>query len=156
MFLTRIVSVLVEEPALSFLQGYFSSEGFSICFCFIEVPKSPNLPTNSVHLVKMDEELAAVMADHAEQVVPETVEPVEPPSIDSLPQPMAVLKRSTGDVENNTECIFYILGTAHVSRKSCEDAAMLINLIKPDLVLVELCSERQAILHVEKKTEVGV
>jgi hypothetical protein len=102
----------------------------------------------------MDEEVAA-MADHAEQVlVVETVEP-EPPLIDSLPQPIAVLRRKTGDVENNIECVFYILGTAHVSRKSCEDTAMLIDLIRPDLVLVELCHERQAILQVEKKTEVS-
>lgn len=103
----------------------------------------------------MDEEVAAVMADHAKQVALETVEP-EQPSIDSLPQPLAVLRRSTGDIENNTECVFYILGTAHVSRKSCDDAATLINLVKPELVLVELCNERQAILTLEKRTEVGV
>jgi hypothetical protein len=103
----------------------------------------------------MDEEVAAVTADHDEEVVLEVVKP-EPPSIESLPQPIAVLKKTSGDVENSTECILYILGTAHVSRKSCDDAAMLIDLIRPDLVLVELCSERQAILTIEKKAEVCI
>lgn len=100
----------------------------------------------------MDEEVAAVMADHAKEVL-ESVEH-ELPSIDDLPQPLAVLRRRTGDVESSRECVFYILGTAHVSRKSCDDAEKLINLIKPDIVFVELCPERSAILQVQKKTEV--
>jgi len=101
----------------------------------------------------MNGEIASVKADHAKQVALTTVEH-EPPSIDSLPQPLIVLRRGTGDIENNIECVYYILGTAHVSRESCDDAARLINLIKPDFVLVELCEERQAILTVETRTEV--
>jgi hypothetical protein len=103
----------------------------------------------------MVEEATWAVDDHATQVALNTVEH-EPPSIDSLPQPLVVLRRGTGDIENYTECVYYILGTAHVSRKSCDDAATLISLIKPELVLVELCNERQAILTVEKKTEVSV
>lgn len=98
-------------------------------------------------------EVADVTTAHMAQVL-EVVKP-EPLAIDSLPQPLAILRHSTGDIENNNECVYYILGTAHVSRKSCDDAATLINLIKPDLVFVELCNERQAILQAGKKTEVG-
>ncbi|KAL4531088.1 hypothetical protein Ndes2526B_g04753 [Nannochloris sp. 'desiccata'] len=81
--------------------------------------------------------------------------PLSPNNLQLIPSHSLLLcfRRSTGDIENNTECVFYILGTAHVSRKSCDDAATLINLVKPELVLVELCNERQAILTLEKRTE---
>jgi hypothetical protein len=37
---------------------------------------------------------------------------------------------------------FYILGTAHVSKKSVEEVEELIERVKPDCVLVELCAGR--------------
>eukprot|EP00216_Chloropicon_sp_CCMP2111_P006553 CAMPEP_0198240976 /NCGR_PEP_ID=MMETSP1446-20131203/5941_1 /TAXON_ID=1461542 ORGANISM="Unidentified sp, Strain CCMP2111" /NCGR_SAMPLE_ID=MMETSP1446 /ASSEMBLY_ACC=CAM_ASM_001112 /LENGTH=324 /DNA_ID=CAMNT_0043923773 /DNA_START=236 /DNA_END=1210 /DNA_ORIENTATION=+ len=40
----------------------------------------------------------------------------------------------------------HILGTAHVSRKSCEQVRELIHRVKPQVVLVELCRSRTAIL----------
>lgn len=74
--------------------------------------------------------------------------PSPPAAIDeaSLPQPLAILR--LGSPAN--ECTFYILGTAHVSRQSCDDTAALIQKVKPELVIVELCQERQPILQLEK------
>ena len=40
----------------------------------------------------------------------------------------------------------HILGTAHVSRKSCTDAIKLINTIRPGLVFLELCNGRSRLL----------
>lgn len=74
---------------------------------------------------------------------------------ESLPQPLAVLRRRAGDIESNVECVYYILGTAHVSRKSCEDTAALIRKVHPDLVFVELCPERQPILQMQNKVKVS-
>ena len=74
---------------------------------------------------------------------------------DSLPQPLVVLRRRAGDIESSVECVYYILGTAHVSRKSCDDTAELIRKVQPDLVFVELCPERQPILQMKKQMKVS-
>ncbi|KAL6041063.1 Carbohydrate esterase family 1 protein [Balamuthia mandrillaris] len=37
---------------------------------------------------------------------------------------------------------FYILGTAHVSKRSAEEVKELIERVKPDVVMVELCEKR--------------
>lgn len=55
----------------------------------------------------------------------------------SLPQPLAIL---TSDVFDDTDeptgnqCTFYILGTAHVSKASCDDTRRLISVVSPSVV----------------------
>ena len=44
-------------------------------------------------------------------------------------------------------CELYLLGTAHVSKDSCEDAKLLMENIKPDVLFVELCNQRISILE---------
>lgn len=44
-------------------------------------------------------------------------------------------------------CELYLLGTAHVSKDSCEDVKLLMEEIKPDVLFVELCNQRIAILE---------
>ncbi|KAJ7561460.1 hypothetical protein O6H91_03G029300 [Diphasiastrum complanatum] len=36
----------------------------------------------------------------------------------------------------------YLVGTAHVSSKSAQEVKQVINMVKPDIVAVELCEER--------------
>lgn len=43
-------------------------------------------------------------------------------------------------------CEVYLLGTAHVSKDSCEDVTLLMDKVKPDVLFVELCNQRIAIL----------
>jgi hypothetical protein len=80
------------------------------------------------------------------------LQPAEQPVVDDqpveasppkLPEPLLLLKAPRLDKGETT---FYILGTAHVSTASCEDAAELIRSIKPQVVMVELCIERKAML----------
>ena len=52
------------------------------------------------------------------------------------------------------EAVFYILGTAHASEASCRDAAALIRLVRPEIVMVELCRERAPMLGMQA-TEVS-
>eukprot|EP01041_Mallomonas_annulata_P006255 gene6255-12662_t len=40
----------------------------------------------------------------------------------------------------------YLLGTAHVSKKSCDDAKLLIENVKPGVVFLELCDKRSRLL----------
>lgn len=65
-----------------------------------------------------------------------------------LPQPCVVLRCTNPETGRDTT--YYLLGTAHVSASSCEDAAVLIRQVKPEVVLVELCVERKPILTMEK------
>ena len=40
----------------------------------------------------------------------------------------------------------YLCGTAHVSTRSCEEVSTLINSARPEVVVVELCSQRLSML----------
>lgn len=46
----------------------------------------------------------------------------------------------------------YLVGTAHFSKESCEDVAMVIQATQPDIVMVELCKSRTNILHLDEQT----
>uniref|UniRef100_A0A2P2K0H0 TraB domain-containing protein-like n=2 Tax=Rhizophora mucronata TaxID=61149 RepID=A0A2P2K0H0_RHIMU len=47
--------------------------------------------------------------------------------------------------ENGT-CDVYLVGTAHVSQESCIEVQAVINSLKPQVVFLELCSSRVAVL----------
>lgn len=70
--------------------------------------------------------------------------------LNSLPQPLAVLRCRAPDDPLAAETTFYVLGTAHVSAASCADVVSLIRAVRPEVVLVELCVERKALLTMEK------
>ena len=65
-----------------------------------------------------------------------------------LPEPNIIL--TCEDADGMNECTFYILGTAHVSRKSCDDVRTIIRKVNPEVVVIVLCSERQGILQVDR------
>ncbi|XP_045111727.1 traB domain-containing protein-like isoform X2 [Portunus trituberculatus] len=46
----------------------------------------------------------------------------------------------------------YLVGTAHFSRESQEDVASTIRAVRPDVVVVELCKARTAILQLDEET----
>lgn len=59
---------------------------------------------------------------------------------------------------NNSQRV-YLVGTAHVSKKSGEKVREVINNIKPQSVFMELCSQRESILFADEsdfKKEIGV
>lgn len=43
-------------------------------------------------------------------------------------------------------CEIYLLGTSHVSKDSCIDARLLMEHIRPDVLFIELCHQRLALL----------
>ena len=49
-------------------------------------------------------------------------------------------------VTNPLGCAVHLLGTAHTSQESADEARKLVQDVKPDLVLVELCEARQSLL----------
>lgn len=46
----------------------------------------------------------------------------------------------------------YIVGTAHFSRESQDDVSLVIRNVRPDIVMVELCSARVHMLSHDEKT----
>jgi len=73
-------------------------------------------------------------------VIQDVVEPVPPPTITQLPSTVAVL------VSPFTNAEIYVVGTAHVSRASVTDVVEVIRFVRPDLVFLELCNSRIALL----------
>jgi len=53
---------------------------------------------------------------------------------------------ANGD-DDAIHCQVYLLGTAHVSKDSCADAKLLMEYMKPDVLFVELCNQRIALLE---------
>jgi pheromone shutdown protein TraB len=51
------------------------------------------------------------------------------------------------DGQSDHLCEVYILGTAHVSKDSCDDVKTLMKHVKPDVLFIELCNQRIAILE---------
>ncbi len=64
--------------------------------------------------------------------------------------PTGPLEVLTCDDGQGGRATFYVLGTAHASEASCRDVAALIRLVRPEVVMVELCRERAPMLGMEK------
>lgn len=62
-----------------------------------------------------------------------------------LPDTVTRLETSEGSA-------VYLVGTAHFSRESQEDVASTIRAVRPDVVVVELCKARTAILQLDEET----
>jgi hypothetical protein len=58
-------------------------------------------------------------------------------------------------VLHHGDSVAYVLGISHVSRKSCELIQEMIELVKPEAVLVELCHERTGLLVDEAAAQTG-
>ena len=59
-----------------------------------------------------------------------------------VPMPSA---STSGQITNDVVEI-YLLGTSHVSKDSCDDARLLVEHICPDVLFIELCHQRLALL----------
>ncbi|XP_002161113.1 traB domain-containing protein isoform X1 [Hydra vulgaris] len=65
-------------------------------------------------------------------------------SKESLPENVSKIVSSSGT-------IIYIIGTAHFSKASQEDVAKTIQLLSPDIVMIELCSSRIGVLKLDEE-----
>eukprot|EP00890_Picochlorum_soloecismus_P004792 jgi/Picsp_1/5313/NSC_02674-R1_protein len=66
----------------------------------------------------------------------------------------SLLKDSTV-VLHHGDSVAYVLGISHVSRKSCELIQEIIERVKPDAVMVELCHERTGLLVDDTAAQTG-
>lgn len=62
----------------------------------------------------------------------------------SLPKLTTILKWRAEPF--GPEKTFYLVGVAHVSRKSCDDVEKVIKAVKPQIIVLELCDERKQLL----------
>lgn len=58
------------------------------------------------------------------------------------------LKNPSSNLNENI-CEVFVLGTAHISKDSCEDVKLLMKHVRPDALFIELCNQRMAILEDE-------
>lgn len=65
-------------------------------------------------------------------------------SISDLPDTVTVLRCS------KTGGTLFLVGTAHFSKESCKDVQRVIECVRPDRVVVELCQSRTQILHLNE------
>ncbi|WOG98802.1 hypothetical protein DCAR_0418147 [Daucus carota subsp. sativus] len=65
-----------------------------------------------------------------------------------LPEEMcrSVVKLTCESSVEGGECVVYLVGTAHVSMESCQEVEAVIKFLKPQVVFLELCASRVAIL----------
>lgn len=56
--------------------------------------------------------------------------------------PIGMTSRNNGRDNSLITCHVYLLGTAHISRKSCVDSRQLLEYVKPDCLFMELCHQR--------------
>jgi len=65
-------------------------------------------------------------------------------SMDQLPDTCTLLTADNGGR-------VYLVGTAHFSKESNEDVAAVIQAVKPDFVVLELCKARTSVLHLDEE-----
>ena len=63
---------------------------------------------------------------------------------DALPQSVSLLRAPNGTR-------VFLIGTVHFSKKSIEDVRQVIDTLKPQIVVLELCSERQHVLVLDQE-----
>ncbi|KAJ0434022.1 putative TraB family protein [Helianthus annuus] len=65
-----------------------------------------------------------------------------------LPEELSrsVVKLSCESSAEGGNCDVYLVGTAHVSMESCQEVEAVISFLKPQVVFLELCSNRVAVL----------
>lgn len=96
------------------------------------------IPDDFVHVTIEKEESAVVSADVEERE-----------EMGVLPDELAkgvVLLECESSAEGGGVCQVYLVGTAHVSQESCREVEAIISYLKPQVVFLELCSSRVAIL----------
>ncbi|KAG5551769.1 hypothetical protein RHGRI_009999 [Rhododendron griersonianum] len=57
-----------------------------------------------------------------------------------------VVKLSCKSTAEGGSCVVYLVGTAHVSQESCQEVKAVVGLVKPQVVFLELCPGRKAVL----------
>ena len=72
------------------------------------------------------------------------------------------MKRIPDDLKNDItvfqhgDRVIYLLGTAHVSRKSCDDVKILMDAVQPEILFLELCPKRERILTVSIEVHIAI
>ena len=61
------------------------------------------------------------------------------------------LPENVSKVVSSNGTLIYIIGTAHFSKASQEDVAKTIQILSPDLVMIELCSSRIGVLKLDEE-----
>ncbi|KAG6604847.1 TraB domain-containing protein, partial [Cucurbita argyrosperma subsp. sororia] len=111
-------------------------------FVHIENPDIESLVQSIVSTTdeQINDEAASVILPEAEEGLTEQSRVLP----EELSRSVVVLTCETAD--EGGICDVYLVGTAHVSQESCREVQAVISYLKPQVVFLELCSSRVAVL----------
>ncbi|EFN58262.1 hypothetical protein CHLNCDRAFT_57092 [Chlorella variabilis] len=69
-----------------------------------------------------------------------------PPQFHTAAELPPSLRNTTAVLQTAEGATAYVLGISHVSKESCREIEQLIRLVRPDIVLLELCKDRTGLL----------
>ncbi|XP_049866258.1 traB domain-containing protein-like [Pectinophora gossypiella] len=61
------------------------------------------------------------------------------------------IPQSASFLQNDPKATVVLLGTVHFSKKSVEEVSEIVNVLKPNAILVELCRQRVSLLELDDK-----
>ncbi|XP_058210663.1 uncharacterized protein LOC131323060 [Rhododendron vialii] len=110
-------------------------------FISIDGPASPLLPENTS--TKIQSISSAANEDRGGDMVADAGDRRKVPPEGLFPN---VVKLSCASTAEGGICEVYLIGTAHVSEESCREVQAVIRFLQPQVVFLELCRSREALL----------
>lgn len=117
-------------------------------FVHIESPDANAVDSLSESIVKVEDELRSEEgSDGAATATGEVSDFSEPTKVE-LPEELSrsVMVLTCESSADSGTCDVYLVGTAHVSQESCKEVEAVVSFLKPQVVFLELCSSRVAVL----------
>ncbi|XP_052178879.1 uncharacterized protein LOC127792431 [Diospyros lotus] len=115
-------------------------------FVTVESPGSPGGQNAGADLESLVQSISSVEAERGEDAAAEVAD--EGLERKVLPEELSrsVVTLSCESSAEGGVCDVYLIGTAHVSQESCQEVQAVISYLKPQVVFLELCSSRVAVL----------
>ncbi|KAE9456174.1 hypothetical protein C3L33_11924, partial [Rhododendron williamsianum] len=136
---------VVKLPCKSIAEGGIcevsASPATAEHFISIDGPASPPLPENTS--TKIQSISSAANEDRGGDMVADAGDRRKVPPEELFRK---VVKLSCKSTAEGGICEVYLIGTAHVSEESCREVQAVIRFLQPQVVFLELCRSREALL----------
>ncbi|XP_058210665.1 uncharacterized protein LOC131323062 [Rhododendron vialii] len=113
------------------------------------IPLGSDSPAKAEHFViSIDGPASPVLGDPSTGIDASAVADRREVQAVQLPEELRrkVVKLSCESTAEGGSCVVYLVGTAHVSQESCQEVKAVIGFSKPQVVFLELCPSRKAVL----------
>ncbi|WCJ37602.1 TraB family protein [Euphorbia peplus] len=119
-----------------------------------ESSEPPPVSDEFVHIENPNPSLSESIVDVAAELREDNSREVAVTGADDLPErrdlpeelSRSVVLLTCDSTAEGGSCDVYLVGTAHVSQESCKEVQAVLHFLKPEVVFLELCSSRVAVL----------